>query len=120
MSRQPKPSLRPRCSSLWIGRERRYGRSADSPLRLTDERIMALLYDRRGVLWVGTMSGGLDRLDLTAGTASNYRSDPDDPTTLPAKGVMSLYQDRQGNLWVGTFGGGLASIERACVSSWGS
>ncbi|TLY58388.1 MAG: hypothetical protein E6K52_13045, partial [Gammaproteobacteria bacterium] len=95
------------------GRERRYGRSADSALRLTDERIMALLYDRRGVLWVGTMSGGLDRLDLTAGTAYNYRSDPDDPTTLPAKGVMSLYQDRQGNLWVGTFGGGLASIERA-------
>src|SRR5207302_7999875 len=95
------------------GRERRYGRSADSALRLTDERIMALLYDRRGVLWVGTMSGGLDRLDLTAGTAYNYRADPDEPTTLAAKGVMSRYQERRGKPRGGTFRGGPASIGSA-------
>ena len=93
-------------------RERNYHATGESALKLTDERVMALLYDRAGILWVGTMSGGLDRLDFTAGTVRSFRSDPQDPTTLPANGVMSLYEDHLGILWVGTFGGGLASIDR--------
>ena len=100
------------------GHERHYhvtgteGTTGDSALKLTDERIMALLYDRAGILWVGTMSGGLDRLDFSTGTVRTARSDPQDPTTLPANGVMALYEDHLGILWVGTFGGGLASIDR--------
>ncbi len=43
--------------------ERRFG-SADNKLpRLPDERVMALRYDRTGALWIGTMAGGLTRLD---------------------------------------------------------
>jgi signal transduction histidine kinase/CheY-like chemotaxis protein/streptogramin lyase len=74
---------------------------------------MSLLFDTQGALWIGTMTGGLDRLDLASGTVRVFRSDAADPGTLPANGVMCLYEDRQGLLWVGTFGGGLASIERA-------
>jgi signal transduction histidine kinase/ligand-binding sensor domain-containing protein/CheY-like chemotaxis protein len=90
--------------------EHRYAHDTDE-LRLTDDRIMALLYDRTGRLWVGTMSGGLDCVDPTARSVRVWRSSAGDPATLPADGVMSLYQDRSGTLWVGTFGGGLASIE---------
>src|SRR5882724_4481408 len=100
--------------------ERHFGTSADasarSPrsggVRLTDDRIMSLLYDRKGVLWIGTMTGGLNRLDVTTGALQVYRSATDDPATLPANGVMSLYEDRLGTLWVGTYGGGLASIDQ--------
>ncbi len=74
---------------------------------------MALLNDHQGSLWIGTMSGGLDRLDLATGKLRVYRSTPADANTLPADGVMSLYEDRLGTLWVGTFRGGLASIDRA-------
>ena len=95
------------------GHERNYHATGDSALKLTDERVMALLYDRSGILWVGTMAGGLDRLDFKAGTVGAFRSDPQDPTSLPANGVMSLYEDHLGVLWVGTFGGGLASIDRS-------
>lgn len=95
------------------GRELHYNSSAGSALRLTDDRVMALLCDREGVLWVGTMAGGLDRLDFAAQTVRAYRSDPADPATLPANGVMTLYEDRMGLLWVGTFGGGLASFDRS-------
>jgi signal transduction histidine kinase/ligand-binding sensor domain-containing protein/CheY-like chemotaxis protein len=94
------------------GRERRFGTSGDSPLKLTDDRVMALLLDRAGALWVGTMAGGLDRLDFGAGTVQAYHSDPNDRATLPANGVMTLYEDHLGVIWVGTFGGGLASIDR--------
>jgi signal transduction histidine kinase/ligand-binding sensor domain-containing protein/CheY-like chemotaxis protein/HPt (histidine-containing phosphotransfer) domain-containing protein len=97
--------------------ERRYGAGAGSGVpsggvRLTDDRIMSLLYDRKGVLWIGTMTGGLDRLDVNTGALRVYRSAAADPATLPANGVMSLYEDRLGTLWVGTYGGGLASIDQ--------
>jgi signal transduction histidine kinase/ligand-binding sensor domain-containing protein/CheY-like chemotaxis protein len=99
--------------------ERHYGAragGADGKLgtvQLSDDRVMSLLFDHQGALWIGTMTGGLDRLDLAGGTLRVFRSDAADPGTLPANGVMCLYEDRQGLLWVGTFGGGLASIERA-------
>jgi signal transduction histidine kinase/ligand-binding sensor domain-containing protein/CheY-like chemotaxis protein/HPt (histidine-containing phosphotransfer) domain-containing protein len=97
--------------------ERRYGAGAGSGVpsggvRLTDDRIMSLLYDRKGVLWIGTMTGGLDRLDVNTGALRVYRSAAADPATLPANGVMSLYEDRLGTLWVGTYGGGIASIDQ--------
>lgn len=95
------------------GRERRYERATEGPLRLTDDRVMALLYDRSGALWIGTMTGGLQRFDPARGTARSWQYAADDPATLPANGIMALHEDRQGDLWVGTFGGGLARIERA-------
>ena len=85
---------------------------SEGPLRLADNSVMALLYDRDGALWIGTMTGGLERFDPQRGSLRSYRHDATDPTTLPADGVMSLYEDRGGDLWVGTFGGGLARIER--------
>jgi signal transduction histidine kinase/ligand-binding sensor domain-containing protein/CheY-like chemotaxis protein len=93
------------------GKERRYqSRGAGQP-RLADNRVMALRYDRRGTLWIGTMEGGLQRFDPVRRTMSAYRHVQNDPTSLPADGVMSLYEDRRGDLWVGTFGGGLAHID---------
>ena len=87
------------------GRERRYD-------GLTENRIMALLYDHHGALWIGTMSGGLNKLDIATGKIQAFRSVPDDPSTLPADAIMTLYQDRTGSLWAGTFRGGLANIDR--------
>jgi signal transduction histidine kinase/streptogramin lyase len=74
---------------------------------------MALLYDHRGTLWIGTMSGGLDKLEVATGRIEVIRSVADDSSTLPANGVMTLYADGAGTLWVGTFRGGLASIDQA-------
>jgi signal transduction histidine kinase/ligand-binding sensor domain-containing protein/CheY-like chemotaxis protein len=91
------------------GTERRY--APDTPgMRLSDDRVMALLYDQRRILWVGTMTGGLDQVDLASGSVHVWKASAADPQALPADGVMTLYQDRLGNIWVGTFGGGIASI----------
>lgn len=97
--------------------ERRYGSEPPvatdkGSLQLTDARVMALLYDRDGALWIGTMRGGLQRFDPARGSTRSYRHVAADPATLPADGIMSLYEDSDGDLWVGTYGGGLARIER--------
>ena len=93
------------------GRETVYRSGADSRLKLGDDRVMALLHDSRGALWVGTMAGGLDRFDLARGSVRSFRHAAENPDSLPADGVMALYQDRRGIVWVGAFGGGLASID---------
>ena len=80
---------------------------------LPDERVMTLLHDRKGALWIGTMAGGLIRADVTGGPTQVFRHSERDPASLPADGVMSLYQDRSGTLWVGSFGAGLARFEPA-------
>ena len=86
---------------------------------ISDDRVMSLLRDRNGDLWIGTMTGGLNRLDganqaVTASqTVTVYRHDPDDPASLSADGIMSLYEDRRGDIWVGTYGGGVSRYQRS-------
>ena len=53
--------------------------------------------DHSGAVWLGTMAGGLFRVEGTNVTAV--------PTSYPD--ILSVAQDREGNLWLGTGGGGL-------------
>ncbi len=72
---------------------------------------MAMITDRNGDIWAGTMRGGLSQIDPATGKARTYRHEPSDPNSLAANGVMSLLQDRSGDIWVGTFGGGVSRLE---------
>jgi signal transduction histidine kinase/ligand-binding sensor domain-containing protein len=53
--------------------------------------------DHAGAVWVGTMAGGLFRMN-----GSNCT-----PVTTSYPDILSLAEDREGNLWAGTGGGGL-------------
>lgn len=81
---------------------------------LTNGIITAMLFDRRGDLWLGTV-GGLHRR-LPPGPRGEERfehfaSDIDDPSTLSQNAISALYEDRQGYLWVGTFNSGLNRLD---------
>ncbi|MEO1036619.1 MAG: two-component regulator propeller domain-containing protein [Pseudomonadota bacterium] len=77
---------------------------------LDDDRVMALAGDSSN-LWIGTMMGGLSRMNTTTGDVTTYRTDPADPNSLAADGIMSLLIDSRGRLWIGTFGGGVDMLE---------
>jgi len=93
---------------LGTGELRRLGEE----IELSDDRVMSLLRARDGVLWVGTLAGGLNRYDPATDNLTVFRADATDPASLSADGVMSLYEDRKGNIWIGTFGGGLNRFDR--------
>lgn len=65
-------------------------------------RVVCLLEDDDGALWIGTSSRGLFR-----------RVNGDIAQVLAApRAINCLLQDLEGNLWAGTRGGGLARIQR--------
>jgi diguanylate cyclase (GGDEF)-like protein len=71
---------------------------------------MAMLEGSDGNMWVGTMGGGLNRIDPQTLRGEVFQNDPAVPTSLGASGVMSLAEvDKQ--IWVGTFGGGISRYD---------
>ena len=81
------------------------------PAILSDGRILALYEDTSGVLWIGTLSGGLNRLDRRSGRLTVYRHNPDDPTSLSNDRVGAITEDQAGSLWVGTGQGWLERFD---------
>jgi signal transduction histidine kinase/ligand-binding sensor domain-containing protein/CheY-like chemotaxis protein len=70
-----------------------------------DSRVMSLLRDRRGNLWIGTMTNGLTKLSPD-GQLQSIPVRPGDPRSLSAAGIMTIFETRSGALWIGTHGGG--------------
>ncbi|UII25317.1 response regulator [Fulvivirga maritima] len=72
--------------------------------KISDDYIMSLADDNHGGMWVGTWSGGLNRINAD-GTVTQFKE-----SVLSQAPLVAMYQD--GNtLWVGTRGKGLLSIE---------
>jgi signal transduction histidine kinase/ligand-binding sensor domain-containing protein len=75
---------------------------------LSDNRIRAMIIDKNdNVLWVGTASGGLNRINLKKNTIRTYRYEEGVPHSLSSDEIISLLLDSAGVLWIGTGGGGL-------------
>jgi signal transduction histidine kinase/ligand-binding sensor domain-containing protein/CheY-like chemotaxis protein len=75
-----------------------------------DSRVMSLLQDRRGNLWIGTMSNGLKKLGPD-GRLQSIPVKPGDPHSLSAAGIMTIFETRTGQLWIGTHGGGVNILD---------
>lgn len=69
---------------------------------LSHNTVLALLCDSRGLLWVGTVGGGVSRYDPATDTFTQFLSEPSNPSTLDHNNVNSLYEDRKGRIWVTT------------------
>ncbi len=78
---------------------------------LAYNRIQAIYADRKGIVWVGTNGGGLDRLDPKTGIFTHFRNEPDDPRSLSNDFVSIILEDSVGKIWVGTEGGGLNRLD---------
>lgn len=88
-----------------------------NPSSLSDNIVTCLCEDRQGVIWVGTYTGGLNR--MTTGEAgagepvfTRYRSEPGNPQSLSNNFVMTIFEDRAGFLWIGTIDGGLNRMNK--------
>jgi ligand-binding sensor domain-containing protein/serine phosphatase RsbU (regulator of sigma subunit) len=72
---------------------------------LSDNTVSTIIKGKGNVLWVGTYSGGLNRLDISTGKFSRYQSIPGDEKSLSSNRVWAIYEDAKGMVWVGTDNG---------------
>lgn len=58
-------------------------------------------------IWLGTESGGINKLTPKRLSIHNYCYDKENPSSLSDNPVNAIYEDMEENLWVGTVEGGL-------------
>lgn len=111
-----------RSGNLWIG-TRAGGVSKWNPRSwllghygaawLESLQVTSFATDGDTAVWIGTMGGGLTRVDFDDGDTETYRHDPAAANGLSDDRVMSLLRDRAGSLWIGTMTGGLNRLDPA-------
>ena len=69
---------------------------------LSNDNINAILQDRKGFIWIGTMDG-LNKYD--GYTFTKYNFDPLDSNSVSQNFIYTLFEDSQGSIWMGTYEG---------------
>jgi len=77
---------------------------------ISDNSVLSICEDDYGFLWIGTMSGGLNKLDKKEEKFYHYKHNPNQPNSLSNNHVSTIYQAKNGVLWIGTSGGGLNKL----------
>ncbi|MEQ9465247.1 MAG: two-component regulator propeller domain-containing protein [Haliea sp.] len=107
--------------SIWIGTDNGLNRFRDnendstwineySEPSISNSTVMSLLGED-SILWIGTFSGGLNKLDIDTNKVTTFRSSRFDDSSLAANGVTSILRASSGKLLVGTYGGGLSVLD---------
>jgi signal transduction histidine kinase/ligand-binding sensor domain-containing protein len=86
------------------GRVESFGHTPSDPDSLSDNRVIQLLHNTKGELWIGTQHG-LNRFDKNSGRFIHYFNQKNKADSLSHNVVLSLFEDAQGILWIGTDGG---------------
>ena len=81
-----------------IGKYSQYSLSANG--RLSDDYVMSIAKANGGGVWVGTWSGGLNKISENGGVTIF------DSAILKKAPLVALYQDKEGVLWIGSRGAG--------------
>jgi signal transduction histidine kinase/ligand-binding sensor domain-containing protein/CheY-like chemotaxis protein len=102
---------------IWIGSDgglSRYDAAADGfvtygeamrAAQVSDLRVRAIREDHTGALWIGTVSGGLERLDHNGNVLTVFRHDAGNPRSLSHDHVWAVLEDDAQRLWIATADG---------------
>ncbi|MCX7798191.1 MAG: hypothetical protein N2249_06180 [Melioribacter sp.] len=72
---------------------------------LSDNYILSVYKDSKGVLWIGTHHSGLNMYNTKTKKFKLFTYDINDTTSISNNGITSILEDRKGNLWFATWWG---------------
>jgi len=112
-------------SELWLGTKRGvelyeypftshyvYNKNKKGWGLLQDMQITSLLFDRSGILWVGTKNSGLLKVILEEPKFHSISSNSNVPFVLGTYNFTAVVVDKEGVLWLGTDDDGLYRIDK--------
>ena len=74
----------------------------DNPHSLSSNYCTSLFLDRSGVLWIGTINSGLNKIDLYQKPFELFKKKPGNATGLSDNTIYCFEEDWLGNVWIGT------------------
>ncbi len=77
-----------------------YSITNEGSTRIFADRISSIYEDGKDI-WIGTLLGGLNKVNTDTKEIVSYISNPDDPFSLRDDAIMCLEVDDNGTLWVG-------------------
>ena len=84
------------------------------PSSLVNNQAMAISQDNKGYMWVGTLGGGLDRINPETYNVVHFHNKNENE--LSANDIISLYSDKAGLLWIGSLlGKGINVLENNVI-----
>ena len=89
-----------------------YRHIAADPTSLSSDLVFSLFQDRGGVLWIGTVAGGVNKWNPVTWSFGHYKRDPTNPASLTSNRVLAFSEDAPGTVWIGTMDGGLNAWDR--------
>ena len=82
------------------------------PQSLAFDLVGALLFDRSGLLWIGTSGGGLQRYNPGSRAIRSLRHSPTRPRGLSYANVSGILETQDGKLLLGTKANGIDILDR--------
>ena len=87
-----------------------FSKSKNKSHGLVSNVVNDILVDRTGLLWMGTVRGGLSKVNLHKKNISLINSSEHSLKALNGEVISTICQDSKQRLWVGVFGGGINVI----------
>lgn len=113
-------SIAPSGDDIWVGAEgglnvvntltgkvKRYNHDDRDKFSVSSKSIRCIYNDPRGIYWIGTYQGGVDKYDKNLTLFNSKQNNAYDPAGLNAPFVSSFAENKDGDIFVGTDGGGL-------------
>ncbi|MFA7419653.1 MAG: two-component regulator propeller domain-containing protein [Melioribacteraceae bacterium] len=74
---------------------------------LSYNHVFSLLEDKNGIIWVGTLGGGLNKFNSKTGKFKRFVHNPAYPNSISHDIIFKVYRDSKKKIWISTLGGGL-------------
>lgn len=74
---------------------------------LSHNHVFSLLEEKNGIIWAGTLGGGLNKFNSKTGKFKRYVFDPNNSKSISSDIVFKVYRDSKRRIWISTLGGGL-------------
>ena len=89
-----------------------YANSPTDPESLSQDEVLNVLEDAGGILWFGTYSGGINKLNPAYQSFLTYRSQPGNPQSLSSNAISAIVLESRDVVWIGTRYEGLNRLDR--------
>lgn len=80
-------------------------------VNIDDYRILELIIDREGQLWISCENGGLFVFDRQKQLRYRFIHKPGETNAISFNSIWSIYQDSIGRMWLGTWNSGVDIID---------